>query len=194
MKFSSFKKDQLLMESWRGFLKEDDETEEYQRLKAKTMDGNLSPDENKRFLELARKLDPSSWPTAPEGTESEDPWPDYDAGEMAARYYPSQESVYSKEGDPDKLDDTRAEIANRAKLEKALEDKLAAMPDDEIEKISARAEELLQQKDFPWADVGNVSGKQLIKSVIWAMLNPEEAKGDAPKSTLGVGPPNGSGF
>ena len=176
------------MESWRGFLKEDDETEEYQRLKAKTMDGNLSPDENKRFLELARKLDPSSWPTAPEGTESEDPWPDYDAGEMHAKYYPPEESVYSKEGDPDKLDDTRAEIANRAKLEKALEDKLAAMPDDEIEKISARAEELLQQKDFPWADVGNVSGKQLIKSVIWAMLNPEEAKGDAPKSTLGRGP------
>ena len=206
MKFSSFKKDQLLMESWRSFLKEDNETEEYQRLKAKTMDGNLSPDENKRFRELAGKLDPSSWPTAPEGTksdnpwhtapegsESDNPWPDYDAGEMATKWYPSkgepgyEESfedpgtdVYSKEGDPDKLDDIQAEIGKRAELKKALEAELGGMTPDEIRK---------HVEDLP-ADVdsGDVS------KVIWAIMHPEEAKGNAPKSSLNVGPPKGSGF
>ena len=101
MKFSSFKKEQLLMESWRGFL---------------------------------------------------------------------------KEGDPDKLDDIRAEIEKRAELKKGLEDKLGGMTRDEIGK---HVDDLTAGIDF-----GDVSDEQYVESVIWAILHPEEAKGDAPKSAL----------
>ena len=83
---------------------------------------------------------------------------------------------FLKEGDPDKLDDIRAEIEKRAELKKGLEDKLGGMTRDEIGK---HVDDLTAGIDF-----GDVSDEQYVESVIWAILHPEEAKGDASKSAL----------
>ena len=108
MKFSSFKKDQLLMESWRSFLKEDNETEEYDELYAKVRDGNITPEDSKRFRQLVSKRESPSWPTAPEGTKSDNPWHTAPEGSES-------DDPWYKEGDPDKLDDTRSNIEARRK-------------------------------------------------------------------------------
>ena len=173
------------MESWRGFLKEDDEPEEepqgeHDPEQEDPWEGESQEDWIKR---KRRQVHPG--PGDPGYEESfEDPGP------YAHAYYdPEAKShdepmsttlgdVYSKEGDPDKLDDTRAEIEKRAELKKGLEDKLGGMTRDEIRK---HVDDLTAGIDF-----GDVSDEQYVESVIWAILHPEEAKGDAPKSTLGV--------
>ena len=62
------------------------------------------------------------------------------------------------------------------KLKKSLKDKLGGMTRDEIRKYVG---DLTAGIDF-----GDVSDEQYVESVIWAILHPEEAKGDAPKSAL----------